>query len=517
MLLSQRRVRLALAGGVIGVYLVLALWVAFAKAPWSDEGSFASPAYNLAFHGFAGTTIVDEQSSGLVGIHAHTYWNPPLGMIVQAGAFRLLGFHLLVMRLPSLVMGFVAALSWFVIVRRLTGRAGLAYAAMTFILCDYTFVMAASLARYDMLCAGFGASGLALYLSLRDRSMCWALLAANAAIAAAGLAHPLGLLYLLGLLVLVLRDRHRVDARALLVAAVPYVIGGVAWGLYILEDPASFVVQFHQNLAAGDRGQALTLANPGAILWSELDGRYLRAFGLRDHTAGNAGPLFLKAFILAVYFASAIAAFALRSVRRHRGFAMIATLFGVFFVFLMLGEGQRGAVYLVHVIPLYACLLAFVAGELLGRGGAWAWATGAVLAAFLALQLGGTLGRAVQDSYARRYLPALAYVRAHAGCDELVMGSVAAVFELGADANFRADNRLGFYSGVEPDWIVVDDFLRESFALDRTRHPEIARYLDDMLARHPRLLETPGADVYGPATVRRVGSDRARCYRFDDR
>ncbi|MGE5184576.1 MAG: ArnT family glycosyltransferase [Acidobacteriota bacterium] len=506
--LAQRRVRIAVAAGVIGLYLVLALWVSFAKAPWSDEGSFASPAYNLAFHGFTGTTIVDEQSSGLAGIHAHTYWNPPLGMLVQAGAFRLLGFHLVVMRLPSIVMGLVAALSWFVIVRRLTGRTGLAYAAMTIILCDYTFVMAASLARYDMLCAGFGAAGLALYLSLRDRSMAWALVAANAAIAAAGLSHPLGILYLLGLLVLVVRDRHRLDVRTVLLATVPYLLGGIAWGLYILQDPASFAIQFHQNLTAGDRGHALSLTNPVATLWSELDGRYLRAFGLKDHTPGNAGPLFLKAFILAVYFAAAIAAFALRGVRRQRGFRTLAILLGVFFLFLTLGEGQRGAVYLVHVMPLYACLLAFVAGELLARRGFWASGTAAVLAAFVALQLGGTVERAAQNTYARRYLPALAYVRAQAGRDELVMGSVAAVFALAPDRDFRADNRLGFYSGDEPAWIVVDDFLRESFALDRARNPEIARHLDAVLARHPKVFSSGGTDVYGPPAGPRAGEVR---------
>jgi hypothetical protein len=493
---SRGRARLALAAGVVGVYVVLAVWVSLAKQPWSDEGSFASPAFNLAFRGFAGTTIVDEQTSGLAGINAHTYWNPPLGMLVQALSFKLLGFHLAVMRAPSILMGLVAGLSWFVIVRRLTGRTLLPYAAMSFVLWDYTFLMAASSARYDMICAGLGAAGLALYLVLRERSMAAALFASNAAIVAAGLTHPLGIVYLLGLGVLVFPDRRRLDGRALALAAAPYVVGGAAWGLYIAQDPTSFLVQFKSNLAAGDRGRALSLANPVATLWSELDGRYLRAFGLKDHSPGNVGPIFLKGIILGVYLAAAVAAFAVGRIRRQRGFGTIAGWFGLVFLFLAFGEGQRGAVYLVHVMPLYACLLAFVAAELISRRGAGTWAAAAIVAPFLALQVGGAVLRAAQDTYGRRYAPAMEYLATHAREDELVMGSVATVFGLGADRRLRADHRLGYHSGADPDWIVVDDFFRESFAQDRVDHPEIFRHVQQVLERREKVFERGGTELY---------------------
>lgn len=492
---SSRRTRIAFAAGAIGVYLVLAIWASFAKEPWSDEGSFASPAYNLAFRGFAGTTIIDEQSSGLIGIHAHTYWNPPLGMLVHALSFKWFGFHLVVMRLPSILMGLVAALSWFVIVRQLTGRTLLPYAVMALMLCDYTFVMSASMARYDMMCAGFGALGLASYLSLRDRSIGLALLVANGALVAAGLSHPLGIVYLLGLAGLVFRDRKRLGPGSLALAAIPYVVGGLAWGLYILEDPQSFVTQFRSNLVGGGRARGLSL-DPFVTLWSEIDDRYLRAFGLREHTPGNAGPVYLKAFILCVYFAGAIAALAMRKIRGQPGVRTIAGLFVLVFAFLTFGEGQRGAVYLVHVIPFYACLLALVAADLLARRNAWTWFAAPVLAAFVALQLGGTVTRAAQNTFGRRYAPAMAYVRAHACKDELVVGSVAGVFGVDLDGRFVADNRLGYYSGADPDWIVVDDFLRESFALDRANRPEIARHIDQVLASHVKVFEGDGTEVY---------------------
>jgi 4-amino-4-deoxy-L-arabinose transferase-like glycosyltransferase len=501
--LENRRVRVAASVLVAGVYLALALWVSLAKQPWSDEGSFASPAYNLAFHGFMGTTIVDEGSSGLTGINAHTYWNAPLGIVIQALFFKLLGFHLVVMRLPSILMGLVAGLSWFVILRRLTGRTWLPVAAMGLILCDYTFLMAASLARYDMMSAGFGAAGLALYLALRERSLPAALLAGNAAVVAAGLTHPLGIVYLLGLGLLAFRDRRRLDLRSLALAATPFLAGGLAWGLYILEDPASFALQFQANLVVGDRGSGLTLAHPLATLWSELDGRYLRAFGLKEHSPGNQGPIYLKAFVLAVYFAAAIGALAVRRVRAQPGFATLGGLFALVFLFLTFGEGQRGAVYLVHVMPLFACLLAFAAADLLARRRPWPWIAGAALAVFLALQLGGTALRAAQDTYGRRYAPPMAYVRTHAGAGELVMGSVAAAFGVGLDRWFVADNRLGYTSGLEPDWIVVDDFLRESFAEDRARRPDAFRHIQVVLAGHEKVYDRDGTEVYAPRRAAR--------------
>jgi len=59
----------------IAVYIVLALLQASAKSTWSDEGWFASPALNLAYHGFLGTTVL--YNPHLPRIQQHTYWILP--------------------------------------------------------------------------------------------------------------------------------------------------------------------------------------------------------------------------------------------------------------------------------------------------------------------------------------------------------------------------------------------------------------------------------------------------------
>ncbi len=244
-----------LVATVAGLYLILTIAASMTKRPWSDEGGIGCPAYNLAFNGFMGTTTFEEQGEHWPGVNRRTYYILPLGMVIHAGFFKLLGFSILSMRAASILAGLIFVVAWFAIVDALSGNRRLAYLAALLIITDYLVLMGASFGRYDMLCAGFGPPDGALYLRLRTRSLPAAMLAANACIATSGLIHPLGLLYLLGLIFLALYfdSRNIWNARALGAAALPYVIGAAAWGAYILQSPADFVAQFLKHgLQAGD-------------------------------------------------------------------------------------------------------------------------------------------------------------------------------------------------------------------------------------------------------------------------
>src|ERR1700733_4580203 len=77
------------------IYLVLALCLARTKAAWCDEGWFANPAYNLAFHGNLGMSVLEPSGFHLNayfrGIQQRTYLFPPNHMVALAGWFRLFG------------------------------------------------------------------------------------------------------------------------------------------------------------------------------------------------------------------------------------------------------------------------------------------------------------------------------------------------------------------------------------------------------------------------------------------
>lgn len=103
---KSSRLFLLLLGISIAVYLVLALMQASTKRPWSDKGWFASPALNLAYHGFMGTTVLYNRH--LPQIQQHTYWILPLYLVGLAAWFKVTGFGLVSMRMLSAVFGAVA-------------------------------------------------------------------------------------------------------------------------------------------------------------------------------------------------------------------------------------------------------------------------------------------------------------------------------------------------------------------------------------------------------------------------
>src|SRR6058998_2972490 len=105
------------------------------RTPWQDEAWFGSPAYNLAYKGFLGTTILDPASStwksvALTGIDRHTYWVMPLSLLLNAADFRLFGFGSIQMRAPSLLWGLAFLLAWRVILHRLDVPQEVALAAL---------------------------------------------------------------------------------------------------------------------------------------------------------------------------------------------------------------------------------------------------------------------------------------------------------------------------------------------------------------------------------------------------
>jgi len=181
---------------------------------------------------------------------------------------------------------------------------------------------------------------------------------------------------------------------------------------------------------------------------------------------------------------------------RYMSSKIVFGLIAVVFLFLTFGEGQRGAVYLIHAMPLYGSILAFFIEWVLSRSRTTVSIAAVGVAGFLALQAGGAALRASENTYGRRYDPAMTYVRERSRPDELVMGSVACAFGVGLDRGLLSDNLLGYYSGKVPDWVIVDDFFRESFGIDALRRPCIFRHVQDVLQQYDKVFDRDGVEVY---------------------
>lgn len=480
-----------IAVGVLALYLLLAAGTARSKRPWSDEGWFASPALNLITRGYMGTSVLEtvEPRGQQKGIDKYTYWIMPLDILAQAAWYKLTGFGLFQMRMLSTMWGLLAILSWWIIIYQLSGNRTTALVVASIIALDYTFVTGASFGRMDMMCAALSFAAYAAYLTLRERNLTLAVFASQSLVVASGMTHPYGILGLAGLVFLTLYfDRRRIQLRHFLIALIPYVIGSIGWGLYILKSPSLFVSQFAGNATAGNNnvGRLDGLFAPWSALQREITLRYLVAFGMGPHSAGSSSLAPLKIFLLITYCAGIAGAIIVRPIRTHRGYKALLLLLGIYFLILTIVDGQKLSWYLIHIIPLFAASLGVFLSWLWTNKPVLRLAIVAPMLLFLALQVGGMLLRIRQNDYHRSYLPAVQFLKANAG-SALIMGSTDLAFQLGYDANLVDDIRLGYYSGKRADFIVVDEIYEDAFKGIWTQDLTVYQYMIDLVAReyHP--------------------------------
>jgi 4-amino-4-deoxy-L-arabinose transferase-like glycosyltransferase len=167
-----------------------------------------------------------------------------------AGWFKVFGFSIWSQRYLSAFWGVIAILAWYVIIEALSRDYRLAVFTATLIGLDHALVASASLGRMDMMSAALSYAALAAYLALRERRLPLAFPAAFSAVAASGLSHPAGgVLSFCGVsLLAIYLDRRRVNVHCLTLAAIPFVIAAMGWGLFVLRNSGYFLSQFEFNI-----------------------------------------------------------------------------------------------------------------------------------------------------------------------------------------------------------------------------------------------------------------------------
>ena len=471
---------LAAAGLILAAYLVLGLTNVFTKAPWCDEAWFGSPAYNLAYRGFMGTTVLDPASSTwksvkLTGIDQHTYWVMPLNLLFNAAAFRAFGFGILPMRLLSLSWGLAALLAWAAILWKLTGNKALALTGTALIAVDYHFLAQAADGRMDIMTVALGWLGVAAYLLLRERRFPLAVAVSQSLTALGFFTHPNGLLLVLILLSTTLYlDRKRVRISTVAIAAAPYLAIATAWSLYILQKPEDFITQFLGNVAG--RGPIIT--TPLAALITEISSRYLDNYGMASWSslAGRANALPLLAFL-----AATAACLLIPAIRRDRAYRLLLVWTAIAAFYLTELEGLKTPLYLLYITPLLSVLIAVAATWLWTHRPRWKFAVAGVLAVFCLFQSARTV---IADSrHPRRatYDPAVQYLRAHFTPRTFIMGGAQLIFGLGPGWNVLDDIRLGYNTGKKPDVIVIDPGWEDRIQMLKTQSPPIHAFVTSLM------------------------------------
>jgi hypothetical protein len=367
------------------VWIVAALLLVYAGAatgilrveyPIDDEAYFASPAFNLAHKGFFGTTVVESVGTNWKGRSQATYWIQPLHGLLLAGWARVFGATLWSQRSLSAVFGALDLCAWFLIVRTLAGRDSPALVTMALLAVDHKLLGVAGSGRMDMMAAALGHSALAAYLVLRERSLSRALLAGYSLVVLSGLTHPIGgVLSLVNLsLAIVYMDRSVLRWKHAALIAVPFLVGGLAWGAYIARHPDWFLAQFMGNAGDIDIHGTARLSgfrNPLAALYRF--GHNMVQYETADFSrCPPGGPAcapagdftwrsLVKLYVLALYAFSLIAALSIKALRRSSGVMLVVLLFAADYSALAVMEARPLIVkYYAHVLVVMPALIALL-------------------------------------------------------------------------------------------------------------------------------------------------------------
>jgi hypothetical protein len=481
---SKRFYRIAIAS-VIAFYLALAVGRTLTDSPGCDEGWFASPALNLATKGNMGTTVIEESNLGMTtGIHRYTYWIMPLNVLTQAAWYKAFGFGLFSMRSISIVFGLLALGSWLSIMHSLSGDKKITLLALALVALDFAFIRSASTGRMDMMSAALNFTAFAAYLRLRNRNFTLAVLVSQSLVVASGLTHPNGFLGFIGLAFLTLYfDRRSINWRHILLAAVPYALGLACYGLYVMRDPYLFITQ----LAGNGGGRLWGVANPWGALKFEITERYLGLSG--------AGPNYLKLSLILAYAIGIGGALLTREIRQHRGYRALLILAAIFFTYLTLFEGTKLYLYMIHITPVFAALLAAWISWCWTSRSVPRWILAPAFCSLILLHLTGSVYVMRRNSYQTNYLPAVRFLNQHSDQNALIMGTAEIGFGLKFHDTLLDDKWLGYNTGRIPDFVVQDSRYEQEqlWALDR--RPDISEHVRT-------LLSTQYQEVYNQASYR---------------
>ncbi|MGB7201537.1 MAG: hypothetical protein WBD16_04635 [Pyrinomonadaceae bacterium] len=483
--MSKNLHRIVIAA-MIAVFLSLSIASALTHRPQIDEGMFASPAYNLAFNGHFGTTVLEKEKATLTRIEMRTYWVMPMFLLSSAAAFKTLGFSLVSMRLVNVFWGIALLVAVYFIARKFSGDKHTALIALVLASCDYMVLETASSARMDMMTAALGFAAIAVYLVFRERNMLLAVLASQTLIVIDGLTHPNAITAFVGLLIVTLwLDRKQLSLRLVFTAAIPYLIGGTAFGIWVLQDTEAFKHQFIDNALMG--GRMSGMSSPLGNIVREFTEHYPHAYGLGQNSGGHSGPIYLKSLMLIGYIGGIIGSLLIKELRQSSNWRLLMTLTLAYFLIMAIIDGQKQTTYLVHIVPLYIMMLAGVIG--------WFWRQMKVprvvlVVAFLgliALPAGGMAFRIKQNTFGNFYAPVIAYLKTNMGESDYVMGGADLAFGLGFDANLIADGRSGYYTGKRPRYIVTDSATDLTWQNSQKFFPEFYEYFPRLLSDEYRV------------------------------
>jgi hypothetical protein len=321
---------------------------------------------------------------------------------------------------------------------------------------DFIFLWSSADGRTEASANALALGAIAAYMYFRERNFSRAILSSQILGAGAVFIHPNAALPVLCLGVMAWRfDRKRFRWRHLFIAGAPYLAFAFLWLGYILESPGDFAAQFLVHAAGHHSERLRTILRPDIAIGKEIT-RYLTAYYLSDLWAGAMRGWMI--FLPLLYVPAIV-----WLLRRWKRCEQQIQMFLIYTVALMLAmtflNGFKGDFYLIYIVSLYNGIFAAWLLHLWTRTGPARWTALAVGLAFVALQLSISVRHIQADEFHQDYEPAVRDLARYRAAGKTIIATSALGF--GMDfRGFHDDLRLGRYSGLDPDVVVVDRSYR---------------------------------------------------------
>jgi hypothetical protein len=480
--------------------LALALFVSFAlistrifeRPPDGDEALVAVPAWNLAQHGYAGTTVITLQTLPWKGINRRTYNTLPGGFLYLAPWLTVFPASIVVTRLAFLLWSLVLLASYFQFLRRLTASRTQATLAVILFSLHFSFILAASQSRVDVMAAALGMASLASYVELRLRNLNLAVLAASALAVAACLTHPQGVLYAVCLVILALHlDRRSFSPVHYALAAVPVAVCGGAWLWYVAQDSTAAVSQLILD-SHGRQARFPRSFNPWRALQREIFQRYLNA--------ASSGTRICKLILLLITFGSAAVIIFTEPLKQQPGVRLLLFLSAVILTLETFLENSKEHPYLIHAELFYSALIAVCVLYFWGGGRRRRSLAVLTVATYIAISVGGVAFSLRADSNELSesgFRSAVEFLQTHVTPRDLVSADKNFWFDCcGAAHNLVDDPSLGVTTGLTPEYFVTSRVRVINWERYNKQDPELLRAIRQRAAQFQLVYNYAGYQIY---------------------
>lgn len=488
-------VRMIFASRTVQIVLVCLLFAILVtlqiaqKLPSFDEGGNANVPYNLLNHGHLGMPIWLQQRENWPGTELYTYYILPVSILLEAAWFGVFGFGVFQMRALSALFGLIIVLSIYCSTKRVSGHHSLALLAALFVSTDYNVTVSAGDGRMDIMCAGFGFAAIACYLLLREARLGWAILVSQTLIVFSGLTHPAGILYFCAVLALIVYyDRKRIGLIHVVLGLVPYTVGALAWGAYILQNVEVFRGQFFSAFA----GRSFRFDDLSAFGIS----RYLSAaFGIGPDVPALGR---LKIFQLIAFWGAVLVYLLYRPVRNESHIQALAILLLVVVLSMIVFTPGEQLLYLVHIVPFYAIVLTAVLWYFLRYIKLLRLPVLVLIAGLIAVQAGGPIIKFATDNrYQNAWLPVVERLKELRRPGDVVIASAEFGFAFGYEGEVVDDFRLGTYFDYVGDIVVIGNNYHKVYSEMKQRDPEAyQRIFDRLNTMYDQVFDGVEYDIY---------------------